>query len=182
MKSDFTMDWIEYANYLDEATELTNNQAFAISGKLYDISDKTVADHIDSTSTSISTQRNRLDYNKLGQKEKKLFFHTHVPASPTRIIGDISYHNTNLWSKEGNTGDVTIYASVKDKDDYIIVVEEYTTNYEDDIEGIFAQHRFNRDITIYENYDCFIKKSPHNPDDLDTQDTYNLVTKGIIFD
>lgn len=181
MKSDFTMDWMEYANYIKEKTGLTRNQAFAVSGKLYNISDEKVADHINSTATSVSTQRNRLDYSGLDKKEKKLFFQPHVPASPARIIGEISYYNTDSWPQDGTTGDVVIYATVKDKDDFIIVVEEYKTDYEDDLDGLFAKYKFNRNVTIYENYNSFIERSPHNPQDLDTQDSYNLVTKGLIF-
>lgn len=179
---DFTMSWTEYANYIYDTTKLTENQAFSVVGELYDVSDAEIANHLGSSTSAISTQRNRINYNDLSKESQMQFVTPYVPATPSRIVGRISYHNTDLWPLEGTTGDVTIHASVQEgHNNYIIVVEDYIKEYEDDSNNIFAQYKDISKITIYDKPEKFLKMSPHSPRNV-TEKEYYIECEGELFD
>lgn len=178
---DFTMDWTEYANYIYETTKLTENQAFSVVSELYDVSDAEIANYLGTSTSSISTQRNRINYNDLSKESQKQFVTPYVPATPSRIVGRISYHNTDLWPLEGTSGDVTIHASVQENGhNYIIVVEDYIKEYEDESNNIFAQHKDISKITIYDKPEKFLEMSPHSPQNI-TEKEYYIECDGELF-
>ena len=171
------MNWQEYGDYIQETTDYTCNQAYAIAGGMYGVEDDTIALELETTMDTIRVQKSRLEFGSLREEKVPEFFKTPVPNVPFKLVGELDYFYSEHWSKESNSGNVRVYFSAKESDEYVAVIEKYSKAKETDLmnpdeNGVVAVVDEVKRTTIYESADSFMNNSVHSPNQLpsDTPD------------
>lgn len=185
------LDWKQYAEYILETTELTKNQSYAVASEYYDVNDKVVADTISTSPEALRTSRSRIDPDDLDIKTRWELYETPVPSVPFRQVGYINYFMSDHFTKGSGNGDVYILQGVREKDEYIAVVEMYTKTLEeydelaDDLEtpkdDLFGITKQVENTIIYDDKCTFIKNSIHSPNNISNVDGFHIKTEGELF-
>lgn len=187
MESQNAEPWIEYAEYIHETSQLTRNQSYSIAGNHFQIDDKQIAEVLDTSESTVRTQRSRVELADLEEVKKREFWKTPVPGQVFKKVGHIDYFMSDHWENDSNgSGDVGIYKSFPDEK-YVVVVEQFTRVLEDmDMEktdqGVRAVMEDIEKHVIYDTMEEFLENSQHSPRNIPERDTdLNINVSGDIY-
>lgn len=169
-----SMNWRQYAQYVEENTNLTKNQSYAVAGNIYPVDFQTVSEELETTENTLNVQLSRLKREDVKKKRQPEFFSTPVPGTPFRLMGEIEYFYSEVWPEESNYGEVYIYFATTEKDSYVAVIEKLsvankTDLSEPDENGVLAQTEDTERTTIYEDVESFLSNSTHSPENITNQ-------------
>jgi hypothetical protein len=170
-----SMSWREYAHYIEENTNLTQNQSYAVAGNFYPVDLQTVSEELGTTENTLNVQLSRLKREDVEEKRQPEFFSNPVPGVPFRLMGEIEYFYSEVWPEESNYGEVYIYFATTEEDDYAAVIEKQsvankTDLSEPDKNGVLAQIEDIEKTTIYEDIESFLSNSMHSPENVTRQE------------
>lgn len=187
MSQETDSNWVEYADYVNKTSELTENQSYAIAGKCLKVDDEKIAEVLGTTPSTVRTQRNRVNCSDLSQTKQREIWKPPVPSTAFKKIGSIDYFTSDHWDNgAGGSGDVEIYESFPNGD-YVVVIEEFTRVLQDldrhkDENGVRAVMDKVEKHVIYDSLEEFLRNSQHSPKNLpDIENDLNINENGDLF-
>lgn len=179
------MGWIEYADYIQKRLPLSKQQAYATVGKVYDIPDAEIAEVLGTSVSTVSTQRNKIDFreeNGFVGISRLEYISPPVPATRFRHIGSVEYFFYEDNERDTNASEADILLAV-DGHDYVCIREQYS-EMDEDVEPPldFGIVKNITETRIYESFDGFLEASPHSPRNMDEPDGFHIEVSGGLYE